>query len=83
MKPSARDTPPRSKHSLEARKAMQKALKESLHAYIGEWIKANCDDNPYWSEAWFAGETQDRMVEAAWLVFMSSRDGQRFAEEQR
>jgi hypothetical protein len=62
---------------------MQERLRESLRIHIVKWIEANCDDNPYWAEAWFAPETEDRMTEVAWQVFMSSRDGQRFAEGEK
>lgn len=66
-----------------ARKGSMEALQQSLRDHIEAWVAANCEDNKFWSEAWFAHKTPERMTDAAWAVFMSSRDGQRFAEEQK
>lgn len=74
---------PRDERSFDERVAESLKLRDSLAHHIGLWIEANCDDNPYWAEAWFAPQTEGRMAEAAWQIFMSSRDGQRFAKEQK
>lgn len=70
-----------SKHDILTRKRMQDALKASLRQHIEQWVNANCDNNAEWAENWFAPETPERMTDAAWLVFLSSHDGQRFQKE--
>jgi len=57
-----------------------KRLEATLLEKINQWVDENCDADD-WSEGWFAPETPDRMAQAAMLIFLSSRDGQRFVEE--
>lgn len=64
-------------------KQAEQQLRDSLSHHIGLWIEANCDGNIFWADAYFAPETERRMAEAAWMVYLSSRDGQRFLEEQK
>lgn len=70
-----------SKFDILTRKKMEADLKASLRQHIEQWVEANCADNPEWAENWFAPETPERMTDAAWLVFKSSHDGQRFQKE--
>ena len=56
---------------------MSTRLKEALEAKIAQWVEEESDQDD-WAEAWFAPETTERMAAAAYLVFLSSRDGQRF-----
>lgn len=66
----------------DLRKA-ERELRDSLLDHISAWVDANCTDNIFWAEEYLADATPDRMAEAAWLVFLSSRDGQRFYREQK
>lgn len=63
---------------------MSTEIKASIIRALAVWIEDHAANGDFdWSNYWYDESLAERMGAAAYAVFMSARDSQDFADEQR